>query len=739
MSIAVEEKVSVGELHLAQRAVLRRLERMRRLLRMHLFVEGVFWVGTAMLAAAAASLLADRLLRFDPSTRWGLLTIALVAIAYVAYRRLIQPLVLPLADLDLAELLDRRAPGVGQQISNVLELPQLLASADSASPGMVRAAVLECAQALDRRDLAGTLNVARRRKMLAACGFWIGLVLGFCLLWPEVANLWTRRWLAGSSARWPQDTYLNVVGLSERDTLLVPRGEMALIEIDAQPTFAEDSPGRWVLDGRGEPLVVDSPTAPQSIPPEQVSIHYTLADGSKRRGNAAQFDESHFRFELPPLAEPAVMGITGGDDWLGPIIVEPVDRPGVSRLEITAVRPGSSAAETVRVGEGTSQLLFLPQTQLKLLLVADQPLKSAEALDKGMPVSPWQRVDERTYTFSWTMKESLALEFRLLGRRGGLVSKPYFLAVGLLKDRQPRLTIRSSGVGRRVTPVARIPLSIRANDDFGLVSLALDWELTSIRDEKPHVEAKQLELEKLAPEDDAAELLAQFEYDNELELRESALAPGNSLKLRSVATDACALGTQTGHSRWLTFQIVSSDELFYEILMRQREQRVKFAAAIDSAKAQSKKLGQLAKPEELSGLARAQQVINRQVWQVANQLDGTLVEMTLNDLGNQQARDSLQSTIITPMRKLHEDLLNRLRGSIGAIVQDAQIAEDRRTEALALADQSVEVMQSILAQMSLWESFIDVINQLKHIIEGQTGVLKATEEAEKERIDQLFN
>ena len=41
--------------------------------------------------------------------------------------------------------------------------------------------------------------------------------------------------------------------------------------------------------------------------------------------------------------------------------------------------------------------------------------------------------------------------------------------------------------------------------------------------------------------------------------------------------------------------------------------------------------------------------------------------------------------------------------------------------------------------MSLWESFIDVINQLKHIIEGQIGVLKATEEAEKERIDQLFN
>jgi hypothetical protein len=48
-------------------------------------------------------------------------------------------------------------------------------------------------------------------------------------------------------------------------------------------------------------------------------------------------------------------------------------------------------------------------------------------------------------------------------------------------------------------------------------------------------------------------------------------------------------------------------------------------------------------------------------------------------------------------------------------------------------------MQSILNQMALWESFVDVINQLKHVIEGQTGVLKSTEELEKKRIDELFS
>jgi hypothetical protein len=638
----------------------------------------------------------------------------------------------------LAVLFDRRARGVGQQIANVLELPGLLTAADFASPSMVRAAVLECAQALDRRDLVATFNAARRRKMLAACGFWIGMLLGFCVLAPETAGLWARRWLTGSSERWPQQTYLSVVGLSEDGTLMVPRGEMALVEINARPAFREGSPGGWMLAGRGEPLVVEAATRPESIPPEQVSVSYTLADGSRRRGNAAQFDPTRFRYELAPLAEPAQTRITGGDDWLGPITIEPIDRPVVRTLEITALRPGTGAPQTERVGEGTAQLLFLPQTQLKLTLVADRPLESADVLDKGLPVSGWQRVDEHTYTLSWTMKESLALEFRLVARRGRLASKPYFLAIGLMKDREPRLTIRSSGVGRRVTPAARIPLSIRANDDFGLASLALDWELTSMRDEKPHVEAKQLEIEKLA-RDGGTEPLTELEYDNELELRESGLLPGNSLKLRGVATDACALGTQTGRSRWLVFQIVSADELFYDILMRQREQRAKFAAALESMREQSKLLARLEEPQDVAGRARAQQVINRQVWQVAGVLEGTLEEMTLNDLANQQARDNLQSTIITPLGKLHEDLLARLRSSIDAVIEEGKVSPARRTEALALADQSIEVMQSILGQMALWESFIDVINQLKHIVDGQTGVLKASEELEKKRIDDLFS
>jgi hypothetical protein len=41
--------------------------------------------------------------------------------------------------------------------------------------------------------------------------------------------------------------------------------------------------------------------------------------------------------------------------------------------------------------------------------------------------------------------------------------------------------------------------------------------------------------------------------------------------------------------------------------------------------------------------------------------------------------------------------------------------------------------------MAQWESFVDVINQLKHVIESQGKVLEATEELEKQRTKDLFD
>jgi hypothetical protein len=109
-----------------RRQLQRRLAGIRGAMRAHLFWEGLAWTVAAVVGLAALSLLVDRWLRLELSSRLVLLAFGIAAVAAVAWRWLLAPLGLTLGDLDLAELLDRRLPGAGQRIANVLQLPELL-------------------------------------------------------------------------------------------------------------------------------------------------------------------------------------------------------------------------------------------------------------------------------------------------------------------------------------------------------------------------------------------------------------------------------------------------------------------------------------------------------------------------------------------------------------------------------------------------------------------------------------
>src|SRR5262245_48360433 len=204
MSTVIEPTVASDRLRQVRRQLRRRLARVRRSMRAHLFWEGLTWTVAACVAFVAASLAIDRVFRPELPSRLVLLFLGVVGVATVAWRLLIQPLWLRLDELDLAELLDRRRPGVGQRLTNVLQLPELLERGKiDGSPAMIEAAVLDDAQALERIDLRATLNAPRRRKLEAVLIGAAALVAAFCLLFPSVAALWAKRWLAGSTIRWP--------------------------------------------------------------------------------------------------------------------------------------------------------------------------------------------------------------------------------------------------------------------------------------------------------------------------------------------------------------------------------------------------------------------------------------------------------------------------------------------------------------------------------------------------------
>ena len=303
-----------------------RLATVRRRVRSQLFLEATFQFVRLALILAIVSFAVDRWLRPDLTLRVAMLLFALAGLGSELFRRFRNPFFLKLDDLDLAEILERRQKGVGQRLTSVLQLPQLLEQDRSASTSMIAATVRDDFAALQQIDLQALFDSKRRNS------FWMLLIA--CLLAAVVlstanasmASIWARRWFGGANVRWPQTTYLSLSGLGDDDRVRVPRGEAVMIQVDAAGEFTAVD-GKWRLTGRGEPLLVESHNRPQSAHPDNVSIKLNLADGSQRIGNFSRFAPGQYRYELPPLAKPAQMTITGGDDWFGPVGIEPIDPP----------------------------------------------------------------------------------------------------------------------------------------------------------------------------------------------------------------------------------------------------------------------------------------------------------------------------------------------------------------------------------------------------------------------------
>ncbi len=584
MSVLTEPLPPSPSLADCRRAVEDRLARVRRRLRAQLLVEGIAWGLGAAVFLTGLSLAIDRMLRPELTIRLALVVFGAIVLAVVVISRLRAPVMLRLDDLDLAELLERRQPGIGQRLTTVLQLPTLHEQDPSASPAMIQAAVQEDFAVLKSVDLQSSFNAHRRTIVWLLLVGVVGLVLAFCVVDPATAGLWARRWLGGANVRWPQRTYLSVVGLGDADRLQVPRGESVLFQVDA---FADMTAvgSQWRLAGRGEPFFIDGPERPACTLPESVSLKLVMADGTHRLGTFTHYAAGLFRYELPPLTGPADITVTGGDDWFGPLRIEPIDRPAVESLTVVAQAPARSEFETYRADDAERQLLFLPTTRLTLEFTATQPLSDARVVVSGNDAVPeLVREGDQRFRVTWEMKEPVTFEFQLVSRTG-LNSKPHFLTIGLLNDRAPRLTLRSSGVGRRITPVARIPLHLRAVDDFGVAELSLDLEETRIVDSKP-VAALHHPLEEKFGAAAGEKLPPDVEREPVVSLAEYALDPGAMVRIRGKAADACVLGAQSAESRWLSFQVVSPEELFYEILTRQREQRARFAKALETSQGQ---------------------------------------------------------------------------------------------------------------------------------------------------------
>jgi hypothetical protein len=699
-----------------------RLQLFRVKIRKHLVMEGIArWLGE-LVAVLLVSFLLDRALRLSLPTRIVFLVIGSAFLLVELFRFVISPIWVNLSLVGIAAAIDRAgsAPMQGTfaaRVASVLELPELLAGTAAPSPAMVRTAVMRCHDIMNGVKLEDHLNRQRYR-----ISFWIVISL---ILLPAVVSgmnhrssaLWFRRYFMASNEQWPQKTYLTISG----------------------------APGGHMIVAKAEPFVLRVSIQEGSVSPDTVTLRYREAKGSPITVAMTKFGPKDFRYDFPPLGSDTAVELTGNDDAQA-FEIEPIDRPRITELRLVSQHPTEASLTPHDFAGQDADLSFLAKTRLALTFTSNVPVRQARL--KSNLATPAQndlkQIDDRTFELAWTQEAPVQLQIELVGSGADLLSLPTPVAVGLKVDMPPRIGLTYTAVRQRITPLARIPLVIQARDDYGVakVDLLTKTEIIGLDAASPapttapasRPSAQVVARTLIGPITPATDL--EIQHPHLLDVAGLKLPAGSILSVGASATDACYLGPQTATSRMIVFRIVPPEELFREILLRQQGERARFRKQIEEAQKIRDALAAVTTPDAAAALARQHRQIQREVARVGNSLAESVTEMKYNVLGGPEAWDLMDKNVLGPLKKLNDEAMTQQKDALDALKGDEAA---KVNEAITRQEQIVTRMQEILKQMSQWDSFVDVLNQLNEIIKLETNVKTSTDKMTKEQTKGIFD
>jgi len=341
----------------------------------------------------------------------------------------------------VARLISRRFPGIGDQLLGIIELVRSAESPTGLgdrSRTLCEAAIAQVSERAGTFDLDQAVPRPRHRAWMLAAAVPVGLAVAAALVVPDAAaNAW-QRFL---TPWWPVErfTFARLEPLPE--TIVVPRGEAAEVEM------------RLTESTRSKP------------------DRATVRIGGQERIEAA-LGSDRYAFALPPQLEPAAVAVAAGD-WRQKTRIEPMLRPEIKNLVAELKLPEYlGRPDVIRQEVRGGTLAPVEGSELALVATADRPLAAATV--DGQPVEPAGDV-LRTPARPATAAETVTLTWR--DGHGLDGSRPLVLSIAPKPDEPPTVVPLDLPPNRDVlldTDTLRFRVDVR--DDFGIRRVGLEWE-----------------------------------------------------------------------------------------------------------------------------------------------------------------------------------------------------------------------------------------------------------------------
>jgi hypothetical protein len=361
--------------------------------------------------------------------------------------------------------------------------------------------------------------------------------------------------------------------------------------------------------------------------------------------------------------------------------------------------------------------------------------------------------------------------------------EPFRLAISVVPDQAPEVEVQLRGIGSAVTPQARIPLAGMVSDDYAIEEGWFEYEVNDSEPQRRLLAAQPTGLASL-PMNEAFDLA---EADPETKRPRVEVKPGQQFTLTVKASDAYDLqrsgasrsdAPTTGHvgsSSRFRLDVVTASELRALLEKRELGLRQRFEAIYEKMVGVRDLLGRidLAQPgpgadddasaagspadpaaqvvdgatrRDLGRISGAGQNATQLAFEtlgVAEGFDDILAELVNNRVDTEELKGRLQQGIAEPLKEIGDEMLPALKERLAtleaAMTADRAAAAQPLTAAQAEAEAVVDAMKRILDHMLELESYNELVELLRGIIQEHDELNERMKEEQRRKLRSLLD
>ncbi|MEZ6039030.1 MAG: hypothetical protein R3C20_00895 [Planctomycetaceae bacterium] len=769
------------------------------------FLGGVFWTSLLL----DEGWFALQKMELPVGLRAIALAVLLPVLIWILGSRVLFPLIRRIHDTDLALLLERRFPQFQDRLITSVESQSGFSNDGPLVANMLARAVEETnsiAAAIDPSEVFSTHSIRKSAWLASSVTLAIATV---GILQPSTLNRWYDAFVRCEETYHQRTSTLEIYAIAqpgdrkkefrEIEGAMVyrhPRGTDLELELFV-PEFNPANNKPWTV-------------------PDRIRIDVVREDGSRSRAYISSANDRTFRFVLARLQETIRLEILAGDYRpTHEYRVEPVNVPIIDSIQLRCDFPEYTQwnQKRERVVNISGSEISLPEgTSFELQAAASKPLKSVRIVTERFEISgdresariipregfastslvggPLVSEDGRSLRIQFSLLteaatseadpptagalestspsadlpsdffplvSNTAIRFFLQDEDEVMSINPDVLRVRGIPDEAPVIAVRGEGIENAVTRLARIPITGKITDDYGLqtghfeflVDDESTWRLRPFR--RPPAPGS-LEYQ-LSRDDDVP-----FEV---FEVQPLDLSEGQTLTLAVTASDSNVMtGPGESRSEPMVFRIVSNEELLSLLYTREIALRRRFEEVISELDQLQQDLNfhqSVAsrlenatdrKAEDDAAVTtcatRAGNTLRRQgneLTSIADGFDEIISQLLNNAIPPQQLAMNMRDEILMPIRRVTKTPLSNADRTISEF---RVAAMDRKPVTRLISDSAAQVsamistLRTILENVRDMAEFHEALRDLKSILEEQQKILDETRALQKRNlIDKL--